>query len=39
MQIERLRQQIRTDTRKFAVRAVIVLAAAVAVGVAIGRFL
>jgi hypothetical protein len=38
IQIERLRKEIRTDTLKFVVRMVIVLGAAVAVGVAIGRF-
>jgi hypothetical protein len=37
-QIERLRQEIRMETRKFVVQAIIALAAAVGVGIAIGRF-
>ena len=37
-QIERLRQEIRTDARKFAVQFVLAVAAAVGVGIAIGRF-
>ena len=37
-QIERLRQEIRTDARKFAVQLLIGVVAAVGVGVAIGRF-
>jgi hypothetical protein len=37
--IDRMRQEIRTDTRKFAVQAIIAAAALLAAGVAIGRFL
>ena len=35
---EKMRQEIRTDSRKFLVQLLIGLAAAVGVGVAIGRF-
>jgi hypothetical protein len=38
IQIERLRQEIRYETRKFLVQFVIALAAALGVGIAIGRF-
>jgi hypothetical protein len=38
IQIERLRQELRMENRKFAVQLVLALAAAVGVGVAIGRF-
>lgn len=38
IQIERLRQEIRTENRKFVVQLVIGISAAVAVGIAIGRF-
>jgi hypothetical protein len=37
-QIERLRQEIRMENRKFAVQIVLALVAALGVGVAIGRF-
>jgi len=37
-QVERLRQEIRMEGRKFAVQAVLAIAAALGVGVAIGRF-
>ncbi len=36
---ERLRQEIREETRKFVVRALIVMVAALGVGIIIGRFL
>ena len=38
IQIERLRQEIRMENRKFAVQLVLALTAALAVGVALGRF-
>jgi uncharacterized membrane protein len=38
-QAERLRQEIRTDARKFAVQVVLAGAALLAVGIAIGRFI
>ena len=38
IQIERLRQEIRMENRKFAVQLGLALAAAVGVGVALGRF-
>ena len=38
IQIERLRQEIRMENRKFAVQIVLALVAALGVGVAIGRF-
>jgi hypothetical protein len=38
IQIERLRQEIRMENRKFVVQLVLALAAAVGVGVALGRF-
>ena len=38
IQIERLRQEIRMENRKFLVQFVLVLAAAFGVGVAVGRF-
>ena len=37
-QIERLRQEIRMENRKFVVQLLIGISAAVAVGIAIGRF-
>lgn len=37
-QAERLRQEIKMETRKFVVQLVIGIAAVLAVGVAIGRF-
>ena len=37
-QVERLRQQIKTENRKFAVQLLIGAAALLAAGVAIGRF-
>jgi len=37
-QVERLRQEIRMEGRKFAVQAVLAIATALGVGVAIGRF-
>lgn len=37
-QIERLRQEIRLENRKFVVQLLIGISAAVAVGIAIGRF-
>jgi hypothetical protein len=37
-QIERLRQEIRMENRKFAVQIVLALVASLGVGVAIGRF-
>jgi hypothetical protein len=38
IQIERLRQEIKTENRKFGVQVAIAIAAALAAGVAIGRF-
>jgi hypothetical protein len=38
IQIERLRQEIRMENRKFAVQIVLALVAALGAGVAIGRF-
>jgi hypothetical protein len=38
IQIEQLRQEIRAENRKFFAQAVIALAAALGVGIAIGRF-
>lgn len=38
IQIERLRQEIRYESRKFAIQFVLAIAAALAAGVAIGRF-
>jgi hypothetical protein len=38
IQIERLRQEIRMENRKFAVQIVLALVATLGVGVAIGRF-
>ena len=38
IQIERLRQEIKMENRKFAVRLVVAIAAALGVGIAIGRF-
>jgi len=38
IQIERLRQEIRTENRKFLVQVLIGVAAALGVGIAIGRF-
>jgi hypothetical protein len=38
IQIERLRQEMKMENRKFVVQLVLALAAAVGVGVAIGRF-
>jgi hypothetical protein len=38
IQIERLRQEIRMENRKFAVQFVLAVAAALAAGIAIGRF-
>jgi hypothetical protein len=38
VQIERLRQEIRMENRKFAVQMVLALVAALGAGVAIGRF-
>lgn len=38
IQIERLRQEIKMETRKFAVQFTLAMAAALAAGVAIGRF-
>ena len=38
IQIERLRQEMRMENRKFVVQLVLALAAAVGVGVALGRF-
>lgn len=37
-QAERLRQEIKMENRKFMVQAILAIAAAVAAGVAIGRF-
>lgn len=37
-QAERLRQEIKMENRKFLVQAILAIAAAVAAGVAIGRF-
>jgi hypothetical protein len=37
-QIERLRQEIRMETRKFVIQALIASAALLGVGIAIGRF-
>lgn len=37
-QTERLRQEIRLETRKFVVQAILAFAATLAAGVAIGRF-
>lgn len=39
IQIERLRQEIRMEQRKFTVQALIAAAALLGVGIAIGRFL
>jgi hypothetical protein len=38
IEIERLRQEIRMENRKFAVQIVLALVAALGVGAAIGRF-
>lgn len=38
IQIERLRQEIRLENRKFAVQLLLGISAALAVGIAIGRF-
>jgi hypothetical protein len=38
IQIERLRQEIRTENRKFVVQALLAAAALLATGIAIGRF-
>ena len=38
IQIERIRQEMRMENRKFVVQLVLALAAAVGVGVALGRF-
>jgi DNA-binding transcriptional regulator YiaG len=38
IQIERLRQEIKMENRKFAVQLAIAIAAALGVGIAIGRF-
>jgi hypothetical protein len=38
IQIERLRQEIRMENRKFLAQCVLALAAAIAAGIAIGRF-
>ena len=38
IQIERLRQELRMENRKFVVQLVLALTAAVGVGVALGRF-
>jgi hypothetical protein len=38
IQIERLRQEIRMENRKFVVQLVLALTAALGVGVALGRF-
>lgn len=38
IQIERLRQEMRMENRKFVVQIVLALTAAVGVGVALGRF-
>lgn len=38
IQIERLRQEIKMEARKFAVQFTLAIAAALAAGVAIGRF-
>ena len=38
IQIERLRQEMRMENRKFVVQLVLALTAAVGVGVALGRF-
>jgi hypothetical protein len=38
IQIERLRQEMRRENRKFVVQLILALAAAVGVGVALGRF-
>lgn len=39
LQIERLRQEIKTDNRKFIMQVIVAGAALLAAGVAIGRFL
>ena len=39
IQIERLRQELRMENRKFIVQLVIAIAASVGVGIAIGRFI
>ena len=38
IQIERIRQEMRMENRKFVVQLVLALAAAVGVGIALGRF-
>jgi hypothetical protein len=38
IQIERLRQEIKMENRKFAVQLVLAIATALGVGIAIGRF-
>jgi hypothetical protein len=38
IQIERLRQEIKMENRKFALQAIIAITAALGVGIAIGRF-
>lgn len=38
IQIEQLRQEIRAENRKFAVQLVIAFAAALGIGIVIGRF-
>jgi hypothetical protein len=38
IQIERLRQEIKMENRKFLAQAVLAIAAALGVGIAIGRF-
>lgn len=38
IQIERLRQEIKMENRKFLVQLLIAIAAAVGIGIAIGRF-
>jgi hypothetical protein len=38
IQIERLRQEIRMENRKFSVQLVLAIAAALVAGIAIGRF-
>jgi hypothetical protein len=38
IQIERLRQEIRMETRKFVIQALLAAAALIGVGIAIGRF-
>ena len=39
IQIERLRQELKMENRKFAVQFILAIVAALAAGVAIGRFL